>query len=83
MENNEEDAVSSEFERRMTAGQDVPAGADTFSSEETEIDTSHLDLRDEIAGDEVELLPPEEENEAKEMNVGTIFAKITASFVKI
>lgn len=76
MGNDEEDAVSSEFDRRMTAGQDVPIGVDSLSSEETEIDSFSLNLRDEIASDEDELLPPEEENEAKEMNVGTIFAVI-------
>ena len=42
----------------------------------TELDAVSVDLRDEIESDEDELLPPEEENEAREINVGTIFGVI-------
>lgn len=39
-----------------------------------EIADASTDLSDEIDGEEEELLPPEEESEAREINVGTIFA---------
>ena len=44
--------------------------------EDSELNYEQTNLSDEIAEDENELPPPEEENEAKEINVGTILGVI-------
>ena len=63
-------------------GAGAPYGDDRHVSVEgaddgaTELDGGRIDLRGELDGEEDELLPPEEENEAREINAGTIFAVI-------
>ena len=44
--------------------------------EDSELDDTPVDLSEEIDSDEEELLPPEEENAAKEINVGTILGVV-------
>jgi type IV secretion system protein VirB10 len=51
-------------------------GNNPFDSEDTSLDSSPVDLTDEMEGAEDELPPPEDENEAREMNPGMIFAII-------
>lgn len=45
-------------------------------TDDLSLDTSSVNLQDEIESEEEELSPPEEENEAKEVNVGTILGAI-------
>lgn len=53
---------------------DAPSGHDFF--EEAEPGFSPVNLYDEIDGEDGGLPPPEEENEAREMNAGMVFAVI-------
>lgn len=55
----------------------------SYFSEDTELDASYGSLQDEIEENEDELPPPEDENEAREVNVGTIFAVIAIFVVVI
>lgn len=57
-------------DRHMTVGEN------SFDSDRTSLIAESVNLSDEIAEDEGEFLPPEEESEAREMNVGMIFAVI-------
>ncbi len=70
MENNDVNATLPVGDRQPSVDEN------TFDSEDTNLDTGNTDLREEAESDKDELLPPEEENEARQLNVGTIFAAI-------
>lgn len=44
--------------------------------ENAELDKTQINLQDEMEEDEEDFLPPQDDNEAREINVGTIFAVI-------
>ena len=75
--NNDEDMP----DRQVSAGNED--GADSFSSDEINLDSLPVNLHEAIEESEDELLPPEEENEAREVNVGNIFAVILIAVVVI
>lgn len=72
MENNDANA----FDEMNSEGQGDRHMTVQTDADGTELLAEATDLRDEIESDEDELAPPEEENEAREMNVGTVFAVI-------
>lgn len=72
----ENEAMPHSHEPEETADRHVTADGGEFDSADTELGTESTDLLGELSGDEEELLPPEEENEAREINVGNIFAVI-------
>lgn len=49
---------------------------ETAATDATELQVEQTDLKDEIESDEDELPPPEDVNEAREVNIGNIFAVI-------
>lgn len=77
MENNDVNAPLPAGDRQVSVDENV------FASEDTELDTGSIDLREEAESGEDELLPPEEENEAKEINIGNIFGIIMIGVVLI
>ncbi len=62
MENRENDSPTPEVQSNET--------------DDLSLDTNSVNLQDEIESEEEEFSPPEEENEAKEINVGTILGAI-------
>lgn len=68
-----------ENEQTQPVPQNIPFG----QFDETVIDDTPVNLADEIESDEDEMLPPEEDNAAKDLNVGTIFGVIFIGLILI
>ena len=79
MENNEN------TEEQMIPFSDRQLSVDEhgFDSDDTALRTESTSLSDELESGEDEFLPPEEENEAREINIGNIFGIIMIGVVVI
>lgn len=60
----------------MANPENQPDDKDEKEADATELQAEETDLKDEIESDEDELPPPEDVNEAREINTGNIFAVI-------